>query len=168
MVYGAWLATRPDGPHAPPYIQGKVPQVQAAEVERRKAARRGGEVACTRAGGLHRLGTGQYDETRRRKPEVGWEAGDVKRASRQCATGVDVSLKQIRAKRGDGDGDRGGGGSGAGSGDGGAHGGTPLPLPPPPSSPTRAGGAVRRRITTSRWQPYALEQMSAARRGGAA
>ena len=53
-------------------------QAAAAEGGRRKMARMGGEVAGTRAGGIHRVGTYAQGELRRGAP-VEWEAGDVKR-----------------------------------------------------------------------------------------
>ena len=57
-------------------------QVAANEEERRKVVRLGGEAARTRAGGVHKLGTGRYTsdgtEAKRAAP-AGWEAGDVRR-----------------------------------------------------------------------------------------
>ena len=53
-------------------------QAAAAEGGRRKTARLGGNVAETRAGGLHQVGA--YDQNkRRRETPVEWEAGDIKR-----------------------------------------------------------------------------------------
>ena len=46
---------------------------------RRKTARLGGEVAGTRAGGIHRVGAYAQRERRRGVP-VEWEAGDAKRS----------------------------------------------------------------------------------------
>ena len=54
-------------------------QAAAAEGRRRKPARMGGEMAGTRAGGIHRVGTYAQDGLRRGAP-VEWEAGDVKRS----------------------------------------------------------------------------------------
>ena len=62
-------------------------QVAAAEEQQRKTARMGGEVACTRASGLHELGTDKYDQTRRRKVKFGWEAGDAKRGRDEARAG---------------------------------------------------------------------------------
>ena len=53
-------------------------QAVAAEGGRCKTARMGGEVARTRAGGIHRVGTYAQGGQRRGAP-VEWEAGDVKR-----------------------------------------------------------------------------------------
>ena len=52
-------------------------QTVAAEAARRGTARNGGEVAVTRAGGLHRVGT--YAGRGARTRGVAWEAGDVRR-----------------------------------------------------------------------------------------
>ena len=54
-------------------------QAAAAEGGRRKTARLGGEVAGTRAGGIHRVGAYAQHERRRGVP-VEWEAGDAKRS----------------------------------------------------------------------------------------
>ena len=62
-------------------------QVAAAEERRRKTARMGGEMPCTRARGLHELGTDKYDKTKRRKVEFGWEAGDAKRGRGEARAG---------------------------------------------------------------------------------
>ena len=63
-------------------------QAAATEEERRKTQRGGAEVARTRAGGVHRLGTGLYTSdgtgTKRGTP-WGWEAGDTRRI---CQSGV--------------------------------------------------------------------------------
>ena len=170
-------------------------RVAAEEDHRRKTARAGGETACTRAGGLHKLGTGVYTShgtgARKRRAPWGWEAGDVRRThtagwsgdGRGVLSGLSgVPLKadgtpdrRYRINKGGGrPGAAGGGGRGEGGGDSGGDGGgsrgglpSPSPLSPPPSPPTRAGGATRRRTTTSRWQPYALGKMRAAWRDGA-
>ena len=63
-------------------------QAAATEEERRKTQRGGAEVARTRAGGVHRLGTGLYtsDGTgAKRGTPWGWEAGDTRRI---CPSGV--------------------------------------------------------------------------------
>ena len=54
-------------------------QAAAAEGGRRKTARMGGEMAGTRAGGIHRVGMYAQGGLRRGAP-VEWEAGDVKRS----------------------------------------------------------------------------------------
>ena len=54
-------------------------QAAAAEGGRRKTARLGGNVAETRAEGLHQVGAYAQNKRRRETP-VEWEAGDVKRS----------------------------------------------------------------------------------------
>ena len=165
-------------------------QVAAAEEERRKRLRRGEEVARTRKGGLHRVGT--YDQTtRRRKAPVEWEAGDAKRSSGGRGGGGDgrgggsgtgggggrgggggSGIGAGSASGGGGSGGSGGGrsgGSGGGGGGGvgwGDGGGSGLPPPPPsltPPPPPRAAGAKRRAAAAeSRWQSGAVEQFGAA------
>ena len=154
-------------------------QVVAAEDGRRKTARMGAEAARTRAGGLHRVGV--YDEKRGRKAGSGWEAGDVRRlrvgGTMDGSSGAPFGLRgngpckadgtpdmRYRANRGGGDVRELSGGGGRGGGGGGGP-SAPPPPPPPPPSPSRAGRATKRRITTSRWQPYALGKMKAAWRG---
>ena len=64
-------------------------QAAATEGGRRKTARLGGEVAGTRAGGIHRVGAYAQHERRRGVP-VKWEAGDATLgdAKRSRAAGV--------------------------------------------------------------------------------
>ena len=82
-------------------------QAAAAEGGRRKTARLGGNVAETRAGGLHQVGA--YDQNkRRRETPVEWEAGDVKRGrvagvaqgrGKGSASGKHDGLKAVTARR---------------------------------------------------------------------
>ena len=148
-------------------------QVVAAEAVRRGTARNGGEVAATRAGGLHRVGTYAGRGTRAR--EEAWEAGDARRA---VATGgargrAGRGERGRRGGRGGGRG-RGGGGGGRGTAAAGSGGSSPAatarrpPSHPPLTPPYTTGlrGAVRKaRTTTSRWQPTALEMFDAASGG---
>ena len=60
-------------------VVGAHSEAAAAEGGRRKTARLGGEVAGTRAGGIHRVGAYAQHERRRGVP-VEWEAGDTKRS----------------------------------------------------------------------------------------
>ena len=133
-------------------------RVAAEEDHRRKTARAGGETACTRAGGLHKLGTGVYTShgtgARKRRAPWGWEAGDVRRThtagwsgdGRGVLSGLSgVPLKadgtpdrRYRINKGGGrPGAAGGGGRGEGGGDSGGDGGGSRggPPPPPPSPP---------------------------------
>ena len=120
-------------------------QVAAAEGGRRKTARLGGEVAGTRAGGVHQVGA-YAQRKRRRGVPVEWEAGDAKRsrtagvAQRRDADGArrkaDGTLdRRCRANRGGTPPPGGGHGAGDGQGGGGGGGGggvaPPLPTPPP-------------------------------------
>ena len=149
-------------------------QVVAAEAARRGTARGGGEVAATRAGGLHRVGT--YAGRGKRAREEAWEAGDVRRAvandGAQGREGRGGGGRRGGRGRGKGRG-RGGGGRGtveaAGSGGSGPAATARRPPSHPPLTPphtTGLRGAVRKaRTKTSRWQPKALEMFDAASGG---
>ena len=160
-------------------MRGVVVQAQtvAAETARRGTARNGGEVAVTRAGGLHRVGTYAGRSTRTRG--VAWEAGDVRRT---VATGDARGRtgRNGRGGRGGRGGDRRGGGGGvnrgaaAAAGPGGSSPAAaarrpPLHPPPPLTPPNTAGslrGAIRKaRTKTSRWHPLAMEMFDAASGG---
>ena len=165
-------------------LQEQVAQAKrrVAEVEenRRNKARLGSECARTRSRGVHEVG--KYDQVKRHKVNIGWEAGDSKlvchgsqastKAGRKAGfawelhvpkiarhehSGVGIVFGQIRCGRGAvvvSVGDRDGGGSLS----------SPPLHPPSPSSPMAGTdergaslGAVRRRRTvTSRWHPHAL------------
>ena len=152
-------------------------QTVNAETTRRGTARNGGEVAVTRAGGLHRVGT--YAERGTRARGVAWEAGDVRRT---------VAEGDMRGRAGrNGRGGRGGRGRSGRSGGGGVHRGAaaaagpggsgpaaaarrPPPHPPPPLTPPNTAGSLRgavrkARTKTSRWHPVAMEIFDAASGG---
>ena len=70
-------------------------QAAAAEGGRRKTARLGGNVAETRAEGLHQVGAYAQNKRRRETP-VEWEAGDVKRSR---VAGVAQGGRQEQCRR---------------------------------------------------------------------